>query len=190
MSTTSADATRLLGRSFGVVLAFGLATIVLGILLMVFTEQSVKFLAVIVGIYLILSGIFMLVASFTREMDSTGMRVISAVGGLLSILLGIVALRGITNAVAILALLIGIGWIIRGIADVVEGLVNPGMPARGWVIFIGVLSLLAGVVVLLWPAITLGALVWVAGLWLVVLGVIEVAGSFQLRSMAKQLSAS
>jgi uncharacterized membrane protein HdeD (DUF308 family) len=57
------------------------------------------------------------------------------------------------------------------------------------VIFLGALSLLAGIVVLLWPGITLGALVWVTGLWLVVLGIIEVIGSFQLRGMAKELAA-
>lgn len=189
MSTTTTDASRLLGRSFGVVLAFGIATVALGIILMAFTEQSVKFFAVIAGIYLILSGIFMLVASFTKDMDSTGMRVLSAIGGLLSILLGIVALRGITQAVAVLALLIGVGWIIRGVADLVEGIAHPGIPARGWVIFVGVLSLLAGIVVLLWPGITLSALVWVTGLWLVVLGIIEVIGSFQLRGMAKEIAA-
>jgi uncharacterized membrane protein HdeD (DUF308 family) len=188
MSTSSADASRLLGRSFGVVLAFGIATVVLGIILMVFTEESVKFFAVICGIYLILSGIFMLVASFSDDMASTGMRVISAVGGLLSILLGIVALRGLAQAVAILALLIGVGWIIRGVADLVEGIAHPGMPARGWVIFLGLLSLAAGLVVLVWPAITRGALVWVTGLWLVVLGIIEVIGSFQLRGMARAMS--
>jgi len=43
-------------------------------------------------------------------------------------------------------------------------------------------------VVLTWPAITLEALVWVTGLWLVVLGVIEIIGSFQLKSMARELS--
>ena len=61
----------MLGRSFGVVLAFGVATLALGVILMVFTEESVKFFAVICGIYLILSGIFMLVASFS-ERTSTG----------------------------------------------------------------------------------------------------------------------
>jgi uncharacterized membrane protein HdeD (DUF308 family) len=188
MTMSSADASRLLGRSFGVVFAFGLATVALGIILMVFTEQSVKFFAVICGIYLILSGIFMLVASFSDGLETTGMRVISAIGGLLSILLGIVAFRGIAQAVVILALLIGVGWIIRGVADLVEGFANPAMPARGWVIFIGVLSLIAGIVVLAWPAITLAALVWVTGLWLVVLGLIEVIGSFQLKALARDLS--
>ena len=85
-------------------------------------------------------------------------------------------------------MLIGVGWVIRGIADVIEGIAHPGMPARGWVIFIGVLSLLAGIVVLTWPAITLEALVWVTGLWLVVLGIIEIIGSFQLKGMARELS--
>ncbi|MFL6182534.1 MAG: HdeD family acid-resistance protein [Actinomycetes bacterium] len=188
MSMSSADASRLLGRSFGVVLAFGIATVALGIILMVFTEESVKFFAVICGIYLILSGVFMLVASFSDDVGTGGMRFISAVGGLLSILLGIVAFRGIAQAVVILALLIGVGWIIRGVADLVEGFANPGMPGRGWVIFIGLLSLLAGIVVLVWPAITLSALVWVSGLWLVALGIVEIIGSFQLRGMARDLS--
>ena len=188
MSISADTSARLLGRSFGVVLAFGIATVVLGVILMVFTEESVKFFAVICGIYLILSGIFMLVASFSDNMETTGMRVLSAVGGVLSILLGLIALRGLAEAVAILALLIGIGWIIRGVADLIEGVAHPGIPARGWVIFIGILSLLAGIVVLTWPAITLGALVWVTGLWLVVLGVIEIIGSFQLRGMAREIA--
>jgi uncharacterized membrane protein HdeD (DUF308 family) len=68
-----------------------------------------------------------------------------------------------------------------------EGFAKPGIPARGWVIFMGVLSLVAGIVVLVWPDITLQALVWLVGLWLVVLGVIEVIGSFQLRKLARTM---
>lgn len=186
MSTPSTDQLQgMLGRTFGAVLAFGLATIALGIILMVFTEQSVAFFAVIVGIYLIFSGIFMIVASFSSETGGTGMRVLSAIAGLFSVLLGIVAFRGISQAVAVLALLIGVGWVVRGIAELIEGISNPGMPARGWVIFIGALSLVAGIVVLAWPAITLNALVWVTGLWLVFLGIVEVVGSLQLRKLAQ-----
>lgn len=186
MSTTSVDPMQgMLGRTFGAVLAFGVATIALGIILMVFTEESVKFFAVIAGIYLIFSGIFLIVASFSSETGGTGIRVLSAIAGLFSVLLGIVAFRGISQAVAILALLIGVGWVVRGVAELIEGLSNPGMPARGWVIFIGALSLIAGLVVLAWPAITLEALVWVTGLWLVFLGIIEVIGSFQLRKLAE-----
>jgi uncharacterized membrane protein HdeD (DUF308 family) len=186
MSTQQVDSVQgMLGRTFGVVLAFGLATIALGVILMVFTEQSVAFFAVIAGIYLVLSGIFMVVASFSSETGGTGIRVLSAIAGLFSVLLGIVAFRGISQAVAILALLIGVGWVVRGVAEIIEGIANPGMPARGWVIFIGALSLVAGIVILAWPAITLNALVWVTGLWLVLLGIVEVVGSLQLRKLAQ-----
>ena len=68
MSTASVDPLQgMLGRTFGAVLAFGLATIALGVILMVFTEQSVAFFAVIAGIYLIVSGIFLIVASFSSD---------------------------------------------------------------------------------------------------------------------------
>ncbi len=188
MSTPSVDSIQgMMGRTFGVVLAFGVATIALGVILMVFTEQSVAFFAVMVGIYLIISGIFLMVASFSNETGGAGLRVMSAIAGLFSVLLGVLAFRGISQAVAILALLIGVGWVVRGIAELIEGIANPGMPARGWVIFIGALSLVAGIVVLSWPAITLNALVWVTGLWLVLLGIVEVIGSFQLRSLSKAL---
>ncbi|MCZ3389778.1 MAG: DUF308 domain-containing protein [Actinomycetia bacterium] len=162
MDGASAGVARSLGRSFAVVLFFGLASVVLGVLLMVFTEQSVVFFAVITGIYLILAGLFMIVASFqtdTGGTEGTGMRVFSAVAGLLAVILGI--------------------------ADLIEGIANPGMPAHGWVTFIGGLSLAAGIVVLAWPAITINSLVWVTGLWLVFPGIVEVFASFQLRKLAE-----
>lgn len=186
MSSASVDPIQgMLGRTFGALLALGVATFALGLILMIFTEQSVKFFAVIAGIYLVISGIFLIVASFSSDTGGTGVRALSAIAGLFSVLLGIVAFRGISQAVAILALLIGIGWVVRGIAELIEGIANPGMPARGWVIFIGALSLVAGLVVLAWPAITLNALVWVTGLWLVLLGIVEIAGSLQLRRIAQ-----
>lgn len=188
MSTPSTDQLQgMLGRSFAVVLAFGLATVALGVILMVFTEQSVVFFAVIAGIYLIFSGIFLIVASFSGETGGTGVRVLSAIAGIFSVLLGIAAFRSVSHAVDILALLIGIGWVVRGIAEIIEGISNPDMPARAWVVFIGALSLVAGIVVLAWPAITLNALVWVTGLWLVFLGFIEIIGSVQLRKLAQSV---
>lgn len=188
MSTQSTDQMKaLLGRSFAVVLFFGLASVLLGVLLLAFTEQSVVFFAVITGIYLILAGLFMIVASFQTDTGRTGMRVFSAIAGLLAVILGIAALRDTTHAVDILALLIGLGWVIRGTAELIDGIANPGMPARGWMIFIGALSLIAGLVVLAWPAISLNALVWVTGLWLVFLGIVEVFASFQLRKLAESV---
>lgn len=106
---------------------------------------------------------------------------------MLSIALGVVAFRGISQATAILALIVGIGWLVRGTFDLVAGLSAPGTPGRGWVIAGGVLSIVAGLAVLLWPSITLTALAWLVGLWLLVIGLVQVISAFALRRAAASL---
>jgi uncharacterized membrane protein HdeD (DUF308 family) len=187
MSTAAVDPMqKYLGRSWGLVLAFALATIALGVIIMVWPSETVVVLAVLTGLYLIISGIFQLVASFTADGAGTGLRVFGAIAGTLSILLGIFAFRDIAHAVTILALLIGFGWILRGIAEIVEGIADKGMPGRGWVITMGVLGVIAGIVVLAWPINSLSVLVWLVGISLVVLGLFEVAGAFALRKITKE----
>lgn len=182
MSTVTAEPLpKYLGRSWGLLLGLALATIALGIIIMVWPKETVVVLAVLMGLYLIISGIFQLVASFTADGAGTGLRVFGAIAGVLSILLGIFAFRGIAHAVAILALLIGFGWLVRGISEIVEGIADKGMRGRGWVITMGVLGVLAGLVVLAWPAASLGVLIWVTGIWLVIIGVFELFAAFALR---------
>jgi uncharacterized membrane protein HdeD (DUF308 family) len=59
------------------------------------------------------------------------------------------------------------------------------MPGRGWTIILALLSIVAGIVVLAYPDITLLALAVVLGIWLVALGIIEIALAFQLRSLGR-----
>ncbi|MSY33398.1 MAG: HdeD family acid-resistance protein, partial [Actinobacteria bacterium] len=60
---------------------------------------------------------------------------------------------------------------------------NPGMPGRGFTIFSGVITIIAAIVVLASPLSSLAVLVWITGIWLIVLGVLEVvAGLFIKRS--------
>ena len=57
------------------------------------------------------------------------------------------------------------------------------MPGRGWTIILSLLSIVAGIVVLAYPDISLQALAVVLGIWLVALGIIEIALAFRLRSL-------
>ncbi|CAB4782250.1 unannotated protein [freshwater metagenome] len=57
------------------------------------------------------------------------------------------------------------------------------MPGRGFTIFSGVITIIAAIVVLASPLSSLAVLVWITGIWLIVLGVLEVvAGLFIKRS--------
>ena len=54
-------------------------------------------------------------------------------------------------------------------------------------IFFGVISLIAGFVVLAWPFDSIVILAFTAGVWLIVLGVFEIVAAFGIRKDAKKV---
>jgi uncharacterized membrane protein HdeD (DUF308 family) len=177
-----------LGRHWGVLLAFGILMSGLGVAVMAWPDKTIVVLAILLGVSLLVSGLFSIVAGFTQPDQQTSTRVLTIISGALSILLGFLAFQSITQAVVILALIVGIGWLMRGIFELVTGLGAKGVPGRGLVITTGILSILAGGAVLLWPGITLTVLAWIGGLWLLVVGIVQIVASFRLKSAAATLT--
>jgi uncharacterized membrane protein HdeD (DUF308 family) len=66
---------------------------------------------------------------------------------------------------------------------------DPTLPARGWNIFIGLISLIAGVVVMASPFESILTLAIVVGVWLIVIGVFEVVSAFGIRKAANARTA-
>ncbi|HYA67566.1 MAG TPA: DUF308 domain-containing protein, partial [Acidimicrobiales bacterium] len=73
------------GRSWGWVLAFGIATLILGIIVTIHPKNSVYVVAVILAIWLIVAGVFRIVAAIADHEDTGGTRWLIAVLGLISI---------------------------------------------------------------------------------------------------------
>jgi uncharacterized membrane protein HdeD (DUF308 family) len=85
----------------------------------------------------------------------------------------------------VLALLLGIYWIIDGITEVLAAIAHPGLPGRGWVGAGGLLATVAGIVVLVWPAPTLVVLAVVLGVWLIVFGILQLSIAYGLHKAAR-----
>jgi uncharacterized membrane protein HdeD (DUF308 family) len=173
-----------IGRHWGWALAFGLVTLLAGILVLIWPGHTIVALAVLFGIQLVVAGIFRFVAALAADEASGGTRVLLALLGVLSFIIGIYALRHILVTIAALALLLGIFWIVNGAVETFTALSHRGMPQRGWTIFMGLLSVVAGLVVLVYPSISLLALAVVLGVWLLLFGIMEVVLAFRLRSLA------
>lgn len=127
------------------------------------------------------SGIFSFINAFAAD-ESGGMRVWNVILGLLGIVIGLYAVRHIIVSVVALALLIGIYWVAYGIAQMYAAIANRELPHRGWMGFIGVLSVVAGIIVIVWPGPSLVTLAIVLGVWLIIYGIMEIALAFQVRS--------
>ena len=181
--TDAADMLADVGRHWGWVLAFGIITLLAGLLTLAWPGRTIVVVAVLFGIQLVVAGIFRFVAAFASDDESGGTRVLLALLGVLSFIVGLYALRHILITVAALALLLGIFWIVNGAVETFTALSHRGMQGRGWTIFMGLLSVVAGVVVLVYPAISLATLAIVLGFWLLVYGIMEIVLAFRLRSV-------
>jgi uncharacterized membrane protein HdeD (DUF308 family) len=83
-----------------------------------------------------------------------------------------------------LVVLLGISWVVNGTIELFAALSHHGMPQRGWTAAMGVLSIVAGVVVLVYPGESLLTLSIVLGIWMLVYGTMEIAAAFRLRRLA------
>lgn len=169
-----------------VVLVTGIASLILGILVLVWPGASLLAAGVLFGLYLVISGIFQLVAAFGTH-KATSLRVLAFISGALSILLGLFCFRGPMQSILLLALWIGIGWLIRGITQTLAAASDPRMPARGWHALLGILTFIAGIVLIDSPFRSVAVLTLVGGIWLVVVGITEIVTAFGIRGRATQI---
>ncbi|MFF0855173.1 HdeD family acid-resistance protein [Streptomyces sp. NPDC003280] len=169
-----------------VVLGTGIASLVLGVLVLVWPGPSLLVAGVLFGLYLVAGGVFQLAAAFGTH-RRTSLRVLAFVSGALSVLLGLFCFRGPMQSTLLLALWIGIGWVVRGITQTLAAASDSGMPARGWQIFLGIVTFAAGVVLIDSPLTSVAVLTLVAGWWLVVVGIVEIVTAVRVRGMARQV---
>ena len=155
---------------------------ILGILVLVWPGISILVAAILFGAYLLVTGVTQVVFAFSLDVSAGG-RVLLFISGAASLILAVLAFRhfGEGYAVLLLAIWIGVGFIFRGVATTVSAISDPALPGRGWAIFLGVISLIAGVVVIASPFESIVTLAIVAGIWLIVIGVFEVVAAFGIR---------
>jgi uncharacterized membrane protein HdeD (DUF308 family) len=179
------DFIRTVGKSWGWVLFFGIVSLILGILVVIRPKDTVYAVAILLGIWLFVAGLFRIVTAIADHEDSGGVRWLQAFLGILAVIIGILFLRHTDQTVTTLAFLIGIFWVVGGILEFVSAYSDRASGARGWKIAGGVLAFAAGVVTLVWPHLTLAAFAVIMGIWLVIYGLLVIAISFQLRHLAK-----
>ena len=165
----------------------GLLAIALGVVVLAWPGKTLLVAAIFFGAYLLVTGISQVIFAFGLH-ASAGGRVLHFVSGAASLILAVLCFRSLTESILLLAIWIGIGFIFRGAATAGSAISDPTLPGRGWEIFIGVLSLLAGVVMLASPFATITTLAIAVGAWLVVIGVFEVISSFAIRRASKALA--
>ena len=182
---------RLLPHLWKSTLISGVLSLAVGVVVLAWPGKSILVAAVAFGIYLLIVGIAQVAFAFSLHVSAGG-RVLLFISGAAALVLAMLAFRHFgkgdeATAVYLLAIWIGIGFIFRGVATSVSAISDPALPGRGWSIFVGLMSLLAGMIMLGSPFPTIVLLAWVVGIWLVVIGTFEIVSSFGIRKASKKV---
>jgi uncharacterized membrane protein HdeD (DUF308 family) len=186
----AADATRTVVRkTWWIMLIQGIAALIVGILLFTNTAATLVTLAIFLGAYWLVGGIFDIIGAFTRRGGDKGW-FWSLFGGGISIIAGLLLIsQPLTGAVVlpvVLAILIGILAIISGGINIFKAIkLRNEIQGEGWMIAWGIISIILGFWILSAPLISGASLVWVAAIFAVIGGIAMIIFSFRLRSAAK-----
>jgi uncharacterized membrane protein HdeD (DUF308 family) len=156
----------------------GALTLILGLIVALHPSTSVNVIAVLLGILAILSGIFHLIRVFDPKEPH---RIWLGIAGLLFIVIGVILIRHLHLTRAIIGLIIGITWIVQGLAALIGGISGGVREGRAWWIIFGAASIIAGIAVTVTPASSLNVLATLVGIWFMVMGVFEIIGGLLLR---------
>jgi len=176
-----------LADHWGLIVVMGVASILLGLLAMFFPGATIVTVAIYFAAWLFVSGVFSVIASFTRDGDTVS-RVLTAIIGVLSVIVGFALLRTPFQSVEVFIFVLGVFWLVQGIMTFVAGFALSR--GRGWAILSGILGMLAGVLILVYPITSAVTLAFVGGIWLVVLGITQVIAGYQLRSLGSHPTAT
>jgi uncharacterized membrane protein HdeD (DUF308 family) len=185
MVPDAGDRLAALGRSWTVILVVGLVSLAAGIATVAWPGRTIVVVAVLIGVQLLVSGTLRLTRSLAAGAGEH--RDWGVIVGLGSLVVGILCLRDVFQTIAALTLIVGIMWVVQGIAEFLAGVAGLS-EQRGPTILLGILGFVAGVVVLTYPIDSVRTLAWVLGVWLTVSGAIQVAAAFAVRRLAAAAS--
>ena len=167
-----------LAGSWQAAMVLGVLTLVLGLIVALHPSTSVNVVAVLLGILMILSGLFHLIRVFDLAEPH---RVWLGITGLLFIVIGVILIRHLHLTRSLIGLIIGISWIVQGLSALAAGLSGGSREGSGWWIFFGVVSVIGGIVITAVPVASVTALAVLIGIWFIIEGLFELIAGFMLR---------
>jgi uncharacterized membrane protein HdeD (DUF308 family) len=149
-------------------------SLILGIMMLVWPQATLYVGAIIFGLWLLFHGAIYLVNAITAHAADGASRALHGVIGVLFVIAGVLCLRHLVLSLLVIATLIGVTWLIGGIVGLIEAFAgHHSGPVRLLAGVLGGLTVLGGLIVLIWPGPSLKTLVVLTGIWLLLLGAVQ-----------------
>jgi uncharacterized membrane protein HdeD (DUF308 family) len=176
-------AAQVLARAWWVLVLRGVLGIIFGILALLAPVATFQAVIQVVGAFALVDGVFNVIGA-VRGRTGNSRWVWDLLGGVISILFGVLALFDPLAMGAALVLLVGAWAIVGGVVQIVSAiLLRREIENEVWLLVGGILSIVFGVLVFLFPVIMTLAAIWVFGIYAIVFGVLFIILGIRLRSL-------
>jgi len=179
MSVTAAEGIRPVTRLWWPLVLFGIATLGVGIFFVASPHETLTVFVRIAGIFLLVDGVLAIFGSIFGRGEGRGLL---ALVGVLSAIAGLVLIKKPFDTLVVFTIIIGIWFVVAGVARFVAALALPEERAGNMVV--AVLDLVAGAVILAWPDLGLSTLAVIIGIVLILRGALFVFAGWRLRQLA------
>jgi uncharacterized membrane protein HdeD (DUF308 family) len=177
---TMDDVTRIT-KEWWMFAVLGVASLVCGVLAIVYPGITLLAVGIIFGFYLLMAGIFELVEAVVGDPAS---RALSAILGIVALLAGLICLRRPGESLLALIVVLGAYLIVTGVARLVRAFAS--VEHRGWSLLSAVVDLILGILILSWPDESLVTLAVFFGISLIFRGVFALVAAYQLRKLRNE----
>ncbi len=184
LSASIVVTTKTIKDYWGVLLGLGVISVVLGLVLAFWPDETVKVVAYLIAFNLIIWGCGQLLLAVAPSSLHQGSRWVVALAGLVSVVIGVMFLFDPTKTVGTVCTLVGIVLIVAGVSDIVQCWITGPMD-RIWGIIGGLFVIVAGILLWVRPEESLKFLVVLTCIWLIGYGLITVIAALSLRKAAR-----
>jgi uncharacterized membrane protein HdeD (DUF308 family) len=176
-----------LSEHWWVMLIRGILAIIFGIIAFAQTEVTALALVYVFGAYAIVEGALTIWGALRGEVDH---RIWWFLWGIVSIVAGLIAFAQPLLTFLTLVFVVGVWAIVTGVVQIFAAIrLRREISGEFWLILLGLLSVIAGVILIARPVIGGLSLVWVIGAYAIVFGIGLIFLSFRLKGMGEAVTA-
>ncbi len=174
-----------LGSAWGWIVAYGAASLVAGVIALVWPSSRLVVIAILFAAQLLVSAVYQFVFAFAIPSESGWLRALIALLSVFSFVVAIYLLGHVGLTLLVLATLVGIYWIALGVIELFLAIGHSEVRWRPSIAITGILSIVAGGVVVIFRVSSLFFLTIFLGFWLVLFGLMLIVRGIGLRSAAR-----
>jgi uncharacterized membrane protein HdeD (DUF308 family) len=176
--------TTYLSRNWWTLALRGLAAVIFGVLAFIWPDVTVTILVLFFGAYALWDGIFALIGAFRTKSDRRWPLVLE---GLVGVAAGLFVFFWPGPATLALLFVIGAWAVITGIFEIIAAIRLREEIEGEWLMLIsGVLSVLFGIALFIWPAAGALAVTWMIATYAILFGILLIVLGFRLRTRNEQ----